>query len=163
MKNFEDVHEDIETLVKVYLNADLTRTFDNSILESYINSLVRAKSMNKLMTMLERLRDFFLARKVPYSNELSADVNNSKQEEFKLQNRMIVQSLFRIYMQKLTSAGLNTFARPLFQELTNMKFSLNEDDFIQGILYMHFFLLKQEQSFFRLILTSILPFSLLVI
>lgn len=83
MKTFEEVHEDIETLVRVYLSANLSRKFENKIIESYINSLVRAKNMNKLMSMLERFRDFFLARKVPFDETISSEANNTLSEKFK--------------------------------------------------------------------------------
>lgn len=126
LKFFEEVHEDIETLVRVYLNANNNRKFENKIIESYINSLIRTKNMNKLMSMLERFRDFFLARKLPYDDKITAEANNNIAEKYKQEQRDIIQSLFRMYMQKLTSTGLNHFARPLFQELTNMKYALNE-------------------------------------
>lgn len=63
LRSFEEVHEEIETLIKVYLNADLKRKFDNSLIAGYVNSLVKVRNTNKLMSMLERLRDYFLVRK----------------------------------------------------------------------------------------------------
>jgi len=42
-----------------------------------------------------------------------------------------------MFMEKLNSTNLNTYARPLFLELTNMKFNLNEYDYIQGLKSMH--------------------------
>ncbi|KAL4502114.1 hypothetical protein ABPG72_000349 [Tetrahymena utriculariae] len=136
IKTFEEVHEDIETLVRVYLSANINRKFENKILESYINSLIRIKNINKLMSMLERFRDFFLARKITYDEKLSSEANTQISDKFKQEQRDIIQSLFRLYMQKLTSTGLNHYARPLFNELTIMKYSLNEQDYIQGFKSM---------------------------
>jgi len=73
LKQFEEVHEDIETLVRVYLAASLSRKYDNKLIDNYVNSLIRTKNITKLMSMLERLRDFFFTRKLPFNEMLSAE------------------------------------------------------------------------------------------
>lgn len=95
---FEEVHEEIETIVRVYLSANLNRKFENNILDSYINTLIRTKNLNKLMSMLERLRDFFLQRKFPFDDKLSSETNTAQADKFKQEQKDIVQTLFRVYM-----------------------------------------------------------------